>query len=247
VYTSEWKFRVDGVNGVGPYIGVGPSKAGSLYTRIIIGATPTPTTAPAAATRIEFASGKSGAALQGSVKARETRRYVLSASKGQLMMVGVSSPVSDLGIKVVDVATGNVIIGVAGSSAQTYLVSSGDHEIQILGGSTDANFTLGVNIPSRISFAPGATSATVDGKISGREPVMYIIRAQSAQTMTVKLTSPSNGVALTIYGIDDGSPLVRSDFGLSEWSGNLNLTQDYIIMVMPSVESTIFTMTVTIQ
>jgi hypothetical protein len=251
VYTSEWKFRVDGVSGAGPYIGVGPSKTGSLYARIIVGSTPTPkptaTTAPSA-TRIEFGPGKTGAVVDGTIKAGATRSYIISAGKDQLLMAGMSSMASDLRIKIVEVSTGTVLINAPAGSPQVYLPSTGDYLIQVLGGASDASYVLGVNIPHRISFDPGAISASVDGKISAKEPVMYILRAQAGQTMTVKLTSPSsNSVALTIYGIEDGSPLVRADFGRIEWSGNLNLTQDYMIMVMPSVDSTTFTMTVTIQ
>jgi hypothetical protein len=249
VYTSEWKFRVDGVSGAGPYIGVGPSKTGSLYARIIVGSTPTPTFTPTttpATTRIEFGTGKTGAAVDGTVKASGTRSYILSAGKNQLLMAGISSMSSDLRIQIVEVSSGKSLINAPAGSVQVYLPSTGDFLIQILGGSSDASFVLGVNIPYRITFDPGAISASVDGKITAKEPVMYIIRAQAGQTMTVKLTSPSNGVALTIYGIEDGSPLVRADFGLSEWTGNLNLTQDYMIMVMPSVDNTTFTMTVTI-
>jgi hypothetical protein len=247
VYTSEWKFRVVDVNGVGPYIGLGSGKVAPLYARIIVGATAIPTTAPGATTRIEFASGTTGAGVDGSVKAGSTRSYILSAAKGQLLMASFSSAAADLKLRIVESATGKVLITADGTSTQTFLPANGDYLIQLLGGSADANFTLGVTIPRTISFAAGTYSASVDGKITGRQPVFYLLRAQVGQTMTVKLTSPSNGVVLTIYGLQDGQPLVRSDFGLTEWTGDLNVTQDYIIIAMPSVDSTTFSMTVTIK
>ncbi len=247
VYTSEWKFRVDGVSGVGPFIGLGPGKVSPLYARIVVGATPTPTATTASAPRITFADGATGAAVEGSVKAGQTRSYVISAGKGQLMMVSVASSVTNLSLKIVEVSTGTVIAAANSSNTQVYLPSTGDFLIIVIGGSADANFTLGVNVPSRITFDAGATTVSVDGKITGRQAVMYTLRAQSGQTMSVKITSPSNNVGLTIYGIDDGQPRIRAESGASEWSGTLSLTQDYMIMAVPGVDSTTFTLTVTVK
>lgn len=247
VYTSEWMFRVDGVNGVSPYTGLGPDGSFPLYARIVVGAAPVKPADPSGSTRIQFAAGATNATVEGSVKAWATKSYVLTAGKGQLLMASFASAAADVHMQIVDAATGKVLIAAGGSSTQTLLPSTGDYLIQLIAGGADANFTLGVIIPSRISFSAGATSASVDGVISGRQPVMYLLRALKGQTMTVRVTSPSNGVALTIYGIDDGQPLVRADFGRDEWSGELNLTQDYMIQVMPSVESTTFSMTVTVK
>ncbi len=246
VYTSEWMFRVDGISGVGPLLGLGSGKVAPVYARIVVGATPTPPST--AATRIYFEAGATGATVEGSVKANNSRSYLLGAAKDQLLMAGISTAANGMRMEIVEASTGRLLSGVNGTSTQVFLPATGDYLIKIIAGSTDANFTLGVNIPSRITFEAGVDTANLDGKITNHQAVMYLVRALAGQTMKVKVTSPTaNGIALTIYGIDDGQPLVRADFGLTEWSGDLNNTQDYMIMVVPSVDSTTFNLTVTIN
>jgi hypothetical protein len=192
-------------------------------------------------TRITFPEGGTFAGINGSVKGGGVASYVLGAAKGQLMMVNFSSAAPGLAMKVIDATTNNVLVQNT-TSAQVVLPSDGDYLIQLSGSASDATFSMGVTIPRRISFDPGGTSKTLDGKISARAPVTYLLRAQEGQTMTV-IVNPAQeaSVALTIYGLDDGQPLVRADFGLTSWAGELNKTQDYVIMVVPSVDSTTFT------
>jgi hypothetical protein len=128
-----------------------------------------------------------------------------------------------------------------------YLPTNQDYTVVVAAGSQKINYTLEVMIPSRISFAQGAYSDSVDGTISNHLPTSYILRAGKGQTMTVKVTSPDD-VALTIYGLTDGDVLTHAGgAGASQWSGKLPATQDYIVEVVPAVTSTTFTLKVTIK
>ncbi len=249
-YTSEWKFAIaNPPPGVGTLLGLGSSRTQPLFARIVIGPTATPTTPPPAATRIEFAPGATHAGLTNQVvRAGAVRSYILWAERGQLLMASFASSVTDLRLRIVNARSGAVLLAVDGSEGKAFLPESGDYYVQVLGGSQDASFTLGVTIPRRVSFQPGAVSAALAGRASNRTPVSYLLRAQAGQTLTVRLVDfPTAALALTIYGLDDGVPLVRSDFGLSEWSGVLNLTQDYMIMVVPSVDTATYTIQFTAQ
>ena len=82
------------------------------------------------------------------------------------------------------------------------LPSTQDYIVWVSAGNQAANFSLSVTIPSRIRFAPGGISATVDGTVSGHMQVSYILRASAGQTMTVDLIG--SNVGLTIYGLSDG-------------------------------------------
>jgi hypothetical protein len=242
-YTSEWKFAISNPPpGVGSFLGLGSGRTQPLFTRIVVGPTPTATRAPQTHTRIDFAAGATQATVDGQVKANGVRSYVLSAGKDQLLMASFSSARDDLGLRIVNARNGNVLLLEDGPEGRVWLPETGDYYVQILGGSQDANFILGVIIPRRVSFDPGAISATLDGRVSNHAAVMYLLRAQAGQTMTVKLSNfPSAALALTIYGLEDGQPLLRSDFGLTEWTGELNVTQDYVIMVVPSVDTATYT------
>jgi len=122
--------------------------------------------------------------------------------------------------------------------------------VQVLAGSAapTANYSLNVTIPVRISFAPGAISAQVQGTTSQGRIVTYLLKANGGQTMTVNLTAPPNSAGITIYGVDDGQPLIRSQTGATSFSGVLPATQDYVIQVVPFGNSTVnFTLNVTVQ
>jgi hypothetical protein len=67
--------------------------------------------------------------------------------------------------------------------------------------------------------------------------VTYLLRAARGQTMTVAVIAPPNTVGLTIYGLDDGNPLVRAVSGATSWTGQLPATQDYVIQVVPAVDA----------
>jgi uncharacterized repeat protein (TIGR01451 family) len=83
----------------------------------------------------------------------------------------------------------------------------------------------------RISFAPGATSATVSGTaLTGSRPVRYVLTASQGQVMTVKLTAPANSINMTIYA-PNNSTLKSPDFALT-WSGILPTTGDYRLDVV---------------
>lgn len=241
-YVSEWKLRIDGTQGTS-YLGLGSGKVSPLFARIIVGPTPTakpPTATPVSATRINFAAGATFAGVDGQVNAGATRSYVLSAGKNQILMASLTSAISDLRLKIVQKSTGTVLVAVDGASTQATLPADGDYLVQVIGGSQNADFNLGVTIPARITYDEGDSSASVDGTISGHKSVTYLLRALKGQTMTVTVTSPSSAVGITIYGLDDGQPLVRAESGAKTWTGKLPATQDYVIVVVPAVDATTF-------
>ncbi len=238
VYTSEWMLLLDNT-----YFGLGPYQSATLYTRIVVGVTPT----PMVMTRINLPSGATSTSVEGAVAGNGTRTYVLGAAKNQLLMASISSASDDLTLRIVDASNMQVLASVYGPAVQAVLPHDGDYLVQVIDGSDGADFTLGVTIPARIKFAPGAISATVDGKIVNHYATTYLLRALEGQTMTVTVTAPSGDIAITIYGLTDGQPLVRSSMGLTNWSGTLPATQDYVIMVVPSVDSTNFTLMATVE
>jgi LysM repeat protein len=88
---------------------------------------------------------------------------------------------------------------------------------------------MDVNIPARISFASGATSATVNGTLPSNGNQYYILKAQKNQNMQVQVT-PQQGIKLTVYGVD-GTVLQSGMSGAASFSGSLPSTQDYILVL----------------
>ncbi|MCI0475772.1 MAG: hypothetical protein L0Y55_05955, partial [Anaerolineales bacterium] len=259
-YKSNWKLRADD----GTLIGVGPSNV-ALYASIRVqGAPPptvvppptsvSPTTAPPGpAQPITMAPGATEAEAQGQLAANGIASYSVNAQAGQMMELSLSSNSSSARIAVL-APTGAPLAPQRGNPEGTYwqntLPVNGNYIIQVLAGNAApvANYSLNVTIPVRINFAPGATSAQAQGTTSNNRVVTYLLKAMGGQTMTVNLTAPPNSAGITIYGLEDGQPLIRSQSGATSFTGQLPMTQDYVIQVVPFVSTTVnYTLDVTVQ
>ncbi len=233
-YTGNWMFLVNN----GSYVGLGSQSNQPLFVRIQVSS---------ALVRVNFASGATAKNLDGSLAANSTKGYVLGAMKNQVIIAQVSSASTEVKLKIT-ASNGASLPGSTGQNSPSVMVplpSTQDYIVWVSTGSQAANYSLAITIPSRITFSPGATSATVSGAVSSHLQVSYILRASAGQTMTVNLTG--SNVGLTIYGLVDGQPLVRAESGATSWSGTLPATQDYILIAVPAVDSTTFTLKVTIN
>lgn len=83
----------------------------------------------------------------------------------------------------------------------------------------------------RIQFAPGATSATVNGFSIANGPKRYRLRALAGQEMTVNLVTPSAFTYLTVL-TPVGGNLAAADGIIQNWTGPLPTTGDYTVEVI---------------
>lgn len=255
-YTSKWKLRADD----GTLIGV-PQGNSPLSAVINVQAAAPPTSVPPPTTLpppgptqpIQMAPGATEASVQGQLPANGIATYSVNAQQGQMMELTLSSNSPTARIAVLS-PTGVPLPPQRGNPEGTYwqstLPANGNYIIQVLAGNgaPAANYGLSVTIPVRISFAPGAVSAQVQGTTSESRVVTYLLKAMGGQTMTVNLTAPPNSAGITIYGLQDGQPLVRSQSGATSWTGQLPMTQDYVIQVVPFGNGTVnYTLDVTVQ
>ncbi|HXF64154.1 MAG TPA: META domain-containing protein [Caldilineaceae bacterium] len=95
--------------------------------------------------------------------------------------------------------------------------------------------------PTRITFTPGETSATVEGMIGERQTDYYVLHAQAGQIMSVEIASPNDDVLLTVVG-EDGTPLKRYQAGPPSWTSQLPATQDYFIHAVSVGPATTYTL-----
>ena len=202
-----------------------------------------------AAVRFNFATGTTFGAVQGSLQPDTTQSYVLNASKGQPFLVSLDSFNNDMYFSVTG-KDGKVLLPASSklNSWQTELPSSQDYTIQVFAGASQENFTLSVEIPSRINFASGAISDTLSGFTVNGYQVSYVLTARKNQTMSISLNAPGNSAALTVYGYTDGTPYLRSAAGSTTFSQKLPSTQDYIIKVVPNASTVVkYSLTVSIK
>ena len=82
----------------------------------------------------------------------------------------------------------------------------------------------------RIQFQRGQSTARLKGKIRKSEEIVYLLRANEGQTLSVRVTAstPNNDVVFTLKGPNDAPLMAEGDMD-TEWSGQLPATGDYQI------------------
>lgn len=202
--------------------------------------------------RVSFDRGATNGVVSGSLAANETKTYVLRALADQVMFLNTTSSTNGVRVSVVGSGKGEPTVLSQSSDGANWtgrLPATQDYVVSVSANNNAATFSVNITIPRRITFKRGATSAAVTGSVVNRRTLTYILRAAKGQTMTATLATPqANTMALTLYGLSDGQPLVRAGgAGVSSWTGTLPGNQDYIIQAVPGVDSTAFTLSVTVK
>ena len=96
----------------------------------------------------------------------------------------------------------------------------------------------------RMQFKRGTSEATVQGKVSIALPDTYLVGARAGQVMTVKLTAARKVVRFMVM-----SPSTRSLVAdnARDWTGVLEETGDYTIIVDSDARNSVYSMTVSIK
>jgi hypothetical protein len=208
------------------------------------------------ATRIEFAPGATSAVVQGALAAGATDQYVLQAVADQQMTVTVNSPANSVVLEIVGLSEGQPLLRshALQVSWQGALPATQDYSVKVVSTRSVTSYSLQVSIPAaqpptttegnRIEFAPGATSAVVDGSLEQGTADEYVLRANGGQWMMAMVFSPDDSVVLEIVGLTDGQPLVRSDLRQPFWQGSLPATQDYSVKAVSTTGGTVYTLQV---
>ncbi|MCB0064599.1 MAG: LysM peptidoglycan-binding domain-containing protein, partial [Caldilineaceae bacterium] len=205
---------------------------------------PTPEPEPGATERITFAPNTTSATVNGTVTDPAHRRYLVRAQAGQTMQVTLNSAQPTTSFSVMGVSSGQTLkgLGDGGNSWAGVLPQTQDYLIEIVTLEfSSTSYSLTVEIPpqsppatnpaQRIQFAPGTTSAMVEGRVIYPTRNQYLLRAQGGQTMRVELVSDYGIANFSVQGVSDGQPLKRLENSDTVWSGTLPGTQDYLIQI----------------
>ncbi len=202
---------------------------------------PTPTattnggTNPGSPTNILFSTGTTAAVESGTIQPGQVKAYTINVGNSQPMILLLHSTNGDAFFAIYD-ANGNVVLDPAKkwSRWQELLPAKVQlYTINVIGGATAGDYTLTVKVPARISFASGATSASVTASTAKGYVFSYTISGAANQTMTANLTVPANTAAMDIFGLATGDSLLGVSAKGTTFTGPLPSTQDYIIEVFP--------------
>jgi hypothetical protein len=96
----------------------------------------------------------------------------------------------------------------------------------------------------RLQFKRGTSEATVQGTVSIALPDTYLVGARAGQVMTIKLSAPRKVVRFMVM-----SPSTRSLVAdnARDWTGKLEETGDYTIIIDSDARNSTYTMTVSIK
>lgn len=193
--------------------------------------------------RIQFATGATAAIVQGQLPANSNHTYLVNASAEQTLEVTITAPA---GVTL-------AIMGADGStvkSANSTLTFRGvvpktqDYVLVLTAVASVADYSVSVDIPQRIRFASGSTSATLTGTVPANLSQFFILRASNGQTLTVT-AAPQDKLQLIIYGVD-GSVLKSGMSQGASFTGVFPSTQDYILVLKSANQVQAFTLNVSI-
>jgi hypothetical protein len=199
---------------------------------------PTVTAAPVAAISMmgNFAliSGTTAGVIQGTVQPGQVLAYTLPAGQNQPLTLIMESPNHDVTLGVFE-PNNNALLDPARKlrAWQMALPATENYIIQVIGGAITESFTLTVKLPLVVSFATGATSASLSGNTVNGYLFGYSVNCAQGQTMSAVLNQPPSIATIDIYGLATGT-LLEASSNVSSWTGILPQTQDYIIEVIPT-------------
>ena len=183
------------------------------------------------AERISFAIGTTSATREDSLAGGASKRYVFRAAAGQVAQIDAFSNGGSAVLGIIG-ADGRVVLSdrAGFASFRAPLPTSQDYFVEVhAAAGLPVSYTLQLIIPQRISFAPGAVSASLTGYVPRFETHNYILRASAGQLMTVDVQAVGQ-VILIVYG-NDGAVLQSDHVGSSSFRGRLPLTEDYFLDV----------------
>ncbi len=201
-------------------------------------ATPPPavatTTSSVTATRIDFVNGATTGVVSGPIAPGQTLAFMLQAGQGQLMLVRVDSPQSDVTVSI-QTQGGTSLLSPAArqTSWQGTLPQTEDYVITLHGGADAQEFTLTIEIVSRISLPTGSDQIKISGSTPNGYRVAYVVYAVQGQKMDVELYGAGGSAALTVWGYANGKTYLRAANNSTSLSFTVPVTQDYFLEINP--------------
>ena len=186
---------------------------------------PAPPPVPAG-TRVNFAAGATQAQVTGSLAAGGIDRYVIGVGAGQVIEVDAGQTA---GLTLVITNAYGATLASGAASAITTAPATADYVVLVQAGSSPQSYQATIIIPERVSFAQGATEATIQGQVSAGSAHQYALGLQAGQLVDI-LFSTSSGFHSALYGVDGHYLQGAAGTGVG-FRGPVPTTQDYVLAV----------------
>ena len=104
-------------------------------------------------------------------------------------------------------------------------------------------------VKKKVRFAKGTSSTTVRNAVIRGERDRYYIGAKAGQTMSVKITSTEKNAVFQIYfhGEEESLPGAGDEDDAMNWSGQLPIDNEYVIVVGGTRGNATYALTISIK
>lgn len=194
--------------------------------------------------QINFPVGKTSAVLTGDLTAFANHDYRLWAAQNQTMVVELFSTANDVYLEIVGEDGRDFVNREAFETRwQGDLPVSQQYYLRVNASGVDTRYTLVITIPRVVEFPRGSYGTIETGSVKPGEAIAYRLWAAKGQTMSLSFNSAGVKPLIGVYVLEDGSPLVRPESGLSAWSGVLPEDGQYVVQVYgPAQEGVDYTL-----
>lgn len=83
----------------------------------------------------------------------------------------------------------------------------------------------------RVQFDLGEMSKVLSDTLTAGEVDTFVLRANGSEPLLIDLVSEERTLQFSMYGLEDGIPLIHDSAGLTSWAGQLPRAQAYVLHV----------------
>jgi hypothetical protein len=195
--------------------------------------------------RVTFAPGATSAVKKGTVQANSQFHFVINLQANQVLDVSLDPQQGDK--LIVYGVDGNVLQSGMGGfpTFRGAVPTAQDYIVTVAAADKPVNFTANFIVPRRITFASGATSASIDDTLDPYTARNYVFNAKQGQQLDVTITPDGSG-KMSIYGID-GTVLWSGMGEGTHFTGTIPVSQDYFVVFQTGDAKVTYKLTVTIK
>lgn len=104
-------------------------------------------------------------------------------------------------------------------------------------------------VKKKVRFAKGTSSVTIREAVVRGDRDRYYVGAKAGQRMSVKITSVEKNAVFQIYfhGEEETLPGAGDDDGATNWSGQLPIDNEYVIVVGGTRGNATYALTISIK
>jgi len=200
--------------------------------------TPVPGT-PAAPIRLQLLRGATSTVVSADIGAGETQAYVLRGTQAQPMLLQLVSTAGDATLFMMSQGGTYFLRPGLAATWQGTLPQSGAYYVGIYGGAVPTDYSLSVQLVTRIRFKEGEDATTLAGKTPDGAIATYSLFGAKGDQLVVVLSGAGSRAALNIHGFIDGRTYLSSADKRTSLKLAVPVTQDYIIEIVPTSGETV--------